>query len=88
MTITIDNIINKLINTYKINELIVVIKRIELIYNINLSYYIADLENLSYNKDFINDNFDGKDKKIQLYYLEKRRKIIIDEIIKLIETKI
>lgn len=86
MTITIDDIINKLNITYNIDKLVQVVNRLELIYNINLNLYINDLTILKISKENIIKNYTGKDKNIQLFYLEKQRKAIIFNIIQLLKS--
>jgi uncharacterized pyridoxamine 5'-phosphate oxidase family protein len=81
MTITLEEINNKLNNSIKYSDLIIVIKRLELIFNINLSGYITELNHLAINKENIIKNLYGRDKNIQLFYLDKNRVRIINEII-------
>ena len=81
MTITLEEINNKLNNSIKYSDLITVIKRLELIFNINLNDYITELNHLAINKENIIKNFYGRDKNIQLHYLDKNRVRIINEIL-------
>ena len=81
MTITLEEINNKLNNSIKYSDLITVIKRLELIFNINLSDYITELNHLAINKENIIKNLYGRDKNIQLHYLDKNRTRIINEIL-------
>lgn len=82
--IEIDDIKDKLLNTIKYKDLIIMINRLELIYKLDLTIYINQLNQLSNNKDSINKLLRGRERNIQLFYIEKQRKTIINQILILI----